>query len=146
MSQRNPHTTTLFDAAIHTETITLFADIARENILRVADLRASLAALDIEITSIRHRLDGGRNVDAVDELEEEENHRTMALEALQYCNNILWLLEQIVECMTQIQVVDGLWGDAETYRYRGLINMFIQELGYEGNAVAILARLDELFE
>ncbi len=108
-------------------------------------LRASLTAFDIEIISIRRRLDGGRNVDAVDELEVELCHRAMALEALQYCNNILWLLEQIIECMTRIQVVDGAWGGAEANRLRDLSGMFTQELRHERNAVAILARLNELF-
>jgi len=85
-------------------------------------------------------------VDAVDELEVQECHRAMTLEALQYSNNILWLLEQIVECMTRIQVVNGVWGSAETNRFHRLTDVFTQELGHEANAVAILARLDELFE
>lgn len=120
--------------------------MCRTNLQRVAVLRASLAAFDIEIRSIRRRLDGGRNVDAVDELEVQECHRAMTLEALQYSNNILWLLEQIVECMTRIQVVNGVWGSAETNRFHRLTDVFTQELGHEANAVAILARLDELFE
>jgi len=147
MSTGYPVLTTLFDLYQQSRTCLLFTETYQTNLSRLLWMNGVLVKLDRQIATLRPTLNRGRNVDAVDELAQQEFYREQAAVLVQRSSDMLYLLDEMSGEMARIYLINGVWEGVAPARLSTVFDLMRQQLEHEESTMAILEYLPRgLFE